>query len=386
MRNYIIFAVSFLLSFVNFMIFYSYPFRLESLGVGGSTAGIIVGIATVFTLLMRVISGIVIDRFRMRWAIFITAFFYICSLIMININQYLSVIIGRLALGALLGVMSTLLMYYSLIKSESSEEKSKNVSMITFFNVLPTCLAPFISLKITQDFGGSAVSQLGIFLFIICLVFSFILDCKTQSIGGNYSSQEINVNNKSSHIFKNTSVLYALLILALVYVISGTTVTFLPTYLIKSGIEDPSWYFLLFTICMMLPRLLFKKYMPKNNVFPSFFLGVSTVLSIFGTACNFYLSSGYSVLIGAVFCGTTLGLIYPAVMSYVVCCFKNNLAGTSSSIVAAAADSGVIISNLGLGVISVYVSEKSVMALPIITSLIAFSLLAQKLITQRYNK
>lgn len=386
MMNYIIFTVSFFLSFVNFMIFYSYPFRLEELGFENSTAGIVVGVATIFTLLMRIVSGILVDRFRFHWAIFITALLYSGALILINIDQYLTVIIGRLALGALLGIMSTLLMYYSLIKSENSEEKSKNVSMITFFNVMPTCLAPFISLKITQHWGGSTVAQVGIILFIICLVFSFILDLKTSAIGGKSSAQEINVDIKSSVIFKHPSVVSSLTILALVYVISGTTVTFLPIYLIQSGIKDPSGYFLVFTVCMMLPRLLLKKYMPKDSNFPFFFLGICTVFSLLGTVSNFYLANGYLVLLGAVFCGTTLGLIYPTVMSYVVCCFKNNLAGTSSSMVAAAADFGVIVSNLGLALISAYFSEKTAMALPILTSCMALVLLAHRASVRNISK
>lgn len=160
MNNHIVFAVSFILSFVNFMIFYSYPFKLEELGIENGVVGLIVGGATVLTLIMRLVSGVLIDRIRPRWALFITAFLYCGSLLLINFNWVSSVIMGRLAQGALLGGMSTLLMYYSIAFSNNAVEKSKNVSMITFFNVLPTCLAPFVALKITQTWGGGALHWL----------------------------------------------------------------------------------------------------------------------------------------------------------------------------------------------------------------------------------
>ncbi|RMO84369.1 putative Membrane protein, partial [Pseudomonas syringae pv. maculicola] len=72
MKNYIVFSTSFILSFVNFMIFYSYPFKLEEMGVENGIAGLVVGGATVLTLIMRLVSGVVADRIKTRWAMFIT--------------------------------------------------------------------------------------------------------------------------------------------------------------------------------------------------------------------------------------------------------------------------------------------------------------------------
>ncbi|OCW23581.1 MFS transporter [Pseudomonas sp. S3E12] len=382
MNNHIVFAVSFILSFVNFMIFYSYPFKLEELGIENGVVGLIVGGATVLTLIMRLVSGVLIDRIRPRWALFITAFLYCGSLLLINFNWVSSVIMGRLAQGALLGGMSTLLMYYSIAFSNNAVEKSKNVSMITFFNVLPTCLAPFVALKITQTWGGGSVSLAGLVLFLTCLLFTFVLDIQQNSVDVPSAADRTLPPKGITHVIADQNIRTAVIILALVYVISGTTVTFLPFFLIKKGMKDPSWYFLAFTICMMLPRLFLNKYLPKDSRFPTQILTVCVASAIFGTFSNYLLAGSSLVYIGAVFCGAALGLIYPAVMSYVVCSVDQPLVGTSSSVVAASADIGVIASNVGLGIASVAFGEDTAMILPISTSCIALAFIISRVWAQ----
>ncbi|AAO53750.1 MULTISPECIES: MFS transporter [Pseudomonas syringae group] len=382
MKNYIVFSTSFILSFVNFMIFYSYPFKLEEMGVENGIAGLVVGGATVLTLIMRLVSGVVADRIKTRWAMFITTILYCSSLLLINLNWVPSVILGRLAQGALLGVLSTLLMYYSIAFSDNAAEKSKNVSMITFFNVLPTCLAPFIALKITQTWGGGSVALAALMLFLICLFLTFVLDARQtySGIPDKTSSSTKGV----LQIVTDSNVRTALIILGLVYIISGTTVTFLPFFLTKKGMSDPSWYFLVFTVSMMLPRLFLNKKLPKDSRFPTRILAACVVSAICGTLSNYFMVGSGFVYIGAICCGAALGLIYPAVMSYVVCNIDQALVGTSSSVVAASADIGVIFSNIGLGVVVVKFGGDAAMLIPIITSCVALAFIFSKAWTRNF--
>jgi MFS family permease len=375
MRNYIIFTISFFLSFVNFMIFYSFPFRLAQIGLTNSFAGIIVGVAACLTLIMRLVSGVIIDKFRLRWGLSAAALLYCCSIMLISSDTEFNVFIGRLTLGALLGTMSTLLMYYSLTMSKNGAEKSKNVSLITFFNVLPTCLAPYVALKLTQQWGAESVTLIALYLFIICALLAVILDFNS---GRNMFLPE----HESASMVSNIKELFALrelraavYILVLIYVISGTTVTFLPSYLMAEGIMDPAPYFLVFTFCMMLPRLCLKKYMPNSSRFPAFFIGLCSLMAVAGTLCNYFLpGNGIWYFSGAILCGTTLGIIYPAIMSYVVCTASASLSGTSSSLVAAAADLGVIVSNLSLGIVGMSLGLKPAMLIPVAASCAALFL------------
>lgn len=380
MRNYIIFTISFFLSFVNFMIFYSFPFRLAQIGLANSFAGLIVGIAACLTLTMRLVSGVVIDRFQLRWAISAVAVLYCCAIMLINSDSEINVFIGRLALGALLGTMSTLLMFYSLIGSKEGTDKSKNVALITFFNVLPTCLAPYVALKLTQQWGAGSVTLIALYLFIICVLMAVVLDIQTGKPPVSAHVEKGSLLSGIITLLSLCEVRTAVVILSLIYVISGTTVTFLPSYLMSAGITDPAPYFLVFTICMMLPRLCLKRFMPSTSRFPGFLIGLCTCMAVIGSFCNYFLpGKGIWYFSGAVFCGTTLGIIYPAVMSYMVCTASSDLSGTSSSLVAAAADSGVIISNLTLGAIGMTLGMKAAMLLPVFASCAALLLLVTRL-------
>ncbi|MEZ2605024.1 MFS transporter [Kluyvera intermedia] len=387
MRNYIIFTISFFLSFVNFMIFYSFPFRLNQIGLENSFAGIIVGVAACLTLTMRLAFGVIIDKFRLRWALSITALLYCCSIMLISSDAEFNVFIGRLTLGALLGAMSTLLMFYSLTGSENSAEKSKNVSLITFFNVLPTCLAPYVALRLTQQWGAESVTLIALYLFTICLLLAVILDFQSEKKLLLSKHETTSTISGIKGLLALRELRTAVYILALIYVISGTTVTFLPSYLMAVGITDPAPYFLVFTIFMMLPRLFLKKYMPSSSRFPAFFIGLCSFMAVVGTLCNYFLpGTGVWYFSGAILCGTTLGIIYPAIMSYVVCTASSSLSGTSSSLVAAAADLGVIVSNLSLGVVGMSLGLKPAMLLPVVASCAALLLLIARVASITFIK
>lgn len=387
MRNYVIFTISFFLSFVNFMIFYSFPFRLAQLGLANSFAGVVVGIAACLTLTMRLISGVFVDKIRLRWAISSTSLLYCFAIMLMASDIELNVFIGRLALGALLGTMSTLLMFYSLIESENGVEKSKNVSLITFFNVLPTCLAPYAALKMTQQWGAESVTIIALYLFIFCVLLAIFLDIQTGRKTVLAKEESLSIVTGIKGLLALREIRITVLILSLVYVISGTTVTFLPSYLMAAGITDPAPYFLVFTLCMMLPRLCLKRFMPSSPRFPAFLLGLCTLMAVIGTFCNYFLpGKGAWYFTGAVLCGTTLGIIYPAVMSYVVCTISSRLSGTSSSLVAASADLGVIVSNLSLGAVGMTLGLKPAMLLPVVASCAALLLLMASVVSLKIIK
>lgn len=374
MKSNAIYIISFFLSFVNFLIFYSYPFHLEALNMSQGTAGIVVGIATVLTLIMRLLSGYLLDRFKIRWGLFFTALLYSGALLLINSSLEWEVITGRLVLGALLGVMSTVLMYYSIISSKDNVATSRKVSLVTFFNVLPTCLAPFIALQLTQLYGVSSATMLAAPIFSICLVVSFFLDRAVLTNGSKKASPS-QLREGLKEVSQNRNVITAISILSLIYITSGTTVTFLPGFFLKAGTNNVAWYFLMFSICMMLPRILLKKHMPTDSSFPFGLLTGCVLLSLLGNLSNWLFAGSNYVLIGAFCNGTMLGIIYPVVMAYAICCVDRHLSGTLTSVIASAADIGVIGANLLLGLFTVLLDEKIAMLIPIIASTASFGVL-----------
>lgn len=278
-------------------------------------------------------------------------------------------------------------MYHSLITSKNGEEKSKNVSLITFFNVLPTCLAPYIALKLTQTWGAESVTLIALYLFIICALLAVMLDFHSGKIQQLTKQESFSMVGSIKELLTLCEIRTAVYILALIYVISGTTITFLPSYLMGAGIADPAPYFLVFTICMMLPRLCLKKYMPNSSRFPVFFIGMCSLMATAGTLCNYFLpGKGIWYISGAILCGTTLGIIYPAIMSYVVCTASSSLSGTSSSLVAAAADFGVIVSNFSLGIVGMSFGLKTAMLLPVVASCLALVLLLARVVSPTFIK
>ncbi|KAB8028622.1 MFS transporter [Fluviispira multicolorata] len=366
MKKYYLFGTLFLVSFSNYLIFYSYPFLIASHAIVDGIAGIVVGIATIFTLIIRVLSGFWIDRNRSSYMLTFMMLFYLISFILLMSKQDALIIFGRLMLGIILGALSTLMFYYTIMISNSIKEKSESISLYTLITMLPICLAPYISLKVKQLYGINTVISLAILIMIIALILSFLIE-RGISIGGK--NKEENILKSFFDILKSKEIIIIIIILPVVYLTSGVTVTFLPKIIEYYNYKVVSLYFLLYSISLVLPRLIFKKLMPDGRIFPFKFIFVCLFINLFGNLINLLFINNLVILLGAIFNGFSIGLIYPIILSYVVCIINDSLKGSVTSVISCSADLGVIIANLVLGSLSIYFDYYIVLGIPVIANL-----------------
>src|SRR5450830_1537760 len=78
-RRVAISSITFVFSFANFLIFYSYPFMLGDLNISGGIAGIVVGFASCFTMIFRLASGIYMDKLGGNFLLTTSVSFYLAS-------------------------------------------------------------------------------------------------------------------------------------------------------------------------------------------------------------------------------------------------------------------------------------------------------------------
>ncbi len=379
MIKYSTFLITFIISFANVLIFYTYPFILGRLGIAEGVAGIIVAVATGLTLLFRLVTGVFIDRKLPKFALTQVSLIYLAAFMMLQSDLTMIVIVGRVLLGCGLGVISILLMYYSVSSTSKEKEKPGVISMMTFFGILPTCIAPFLALKIKKYFGVEMITIVATISVLVSLALAFLTDFQFRN--HVQVKQMGNTRDSLLALLSNRNINTVLLLLIMTYTISGTTVTFLPGFFEKNGISDSSWYFLIFSFSMVAPRFLLKNKMPNGETFPTKLLSICIILSLFGNLLNLQTSNHVLLGMAALFNGLTLGMVYPAIMSYVLCASDKTLTGSASAIVSSAADIGVILSNLAIGVMINLFSIKISLYVPIVASLISLTLIIVHLLT-----
>ena len=361
------------------MVFYSYPFILKNLEVIDGIAGIIVAIATILTLGTRVVTGFVLDFRLPKNALIFSHLVYISAFFMLQSSQVWLVFSGRILIGLSLGITATLLVYYSIIGEKDSKGKSKSVSLMTFFGILPTCIAPFFTLKVAEHFGVDVVTQIAILMLFISLVLSYFVD-KNITVRSAGKEQKKTLLKDFLSMLNRPEIKLVITLLLFTYVISGTTVTFLPMFLEEKSTKVVSWYFLVFSIFMILPRFLLQNKMPDGSVFPLAIFVSCVVMGLVGNLINLLLIDSVFILVGAALNGATLGIMYPSVMAFTVCSVNGNTTASVSSIVAGSADCGVFLANLLLGIISFKLNTEAALLIPIATSVICVLLLATYLL------
>jgi MFS family permease len=331
------------------------------------------------TLIFRILTGLLVDHRPPKRALTQAHLIYLLSFVMLHSDNFWIVSVGRVVLGCALGFIATLLLYYSVSSESSVKGKSQSVSLLTFFGILPTCIAPFTALQLKDAMGIDAVTDLAIFFVLVSLVLSVLTDRKLKI---DYGKSNGFVLKELFGILINHSVRTVISLLILTYIISGTTVTFLPQFFEQRGYSYASWYFFIFSVFMVLPRFLLKNAMPDGSEFPNRLLLICVLMGLAGNCLNLYGQSFVMLGLAAMLNGSTLGIIYPAIMSYTVCSVSDRLTGSVSATVSSAADIGVILSNLLLGIVSNQLGLSYALLLPIIASVLSVGLLTMNLISQ----
>lgn len=368
MLRYYTFTIIFIISFTNFLIFYTYPFLLDKLGVAEGTAGIVVALATTLTLLFRIMAGFIIDRRPPKRALTQAHVIYLLSFLMLYSDSFWIVATGRIILGCALGFIATLLLYYSVSSEPQNKEKAKSISLLTFFSILPTCIAPFTALQLKQHMGIDAITAIAIGAVLVSLVLAFITD---QKINVDYPKHNNHLLEEFSAILFDRPIKTVIFVLVLTYIISGTTVTFLPRLFEQRGVENISVYFFIFSTFMVLPRFLLKNKMPDGSHFPYLILATCVLMGLIGNSLNAFSENLVLLSLAAALNGATLGILYPAIMAYTICSVSGRLNGSVSAVIAGAADTGVILSNFVLGALSNQLDLATSLLFPIATSVLA---------------
>ncbi len=248
------FVLSFLGQFIFSAVFYTLiptlPIYLSKRGVKEAEIGVLIGIASIFSLLLRPFIGKGLSKrpeklFLVSGALVLT--FSVVALLWVSAFWPLLVVRASQGISAALFFTSS----FTLIANISPEQhRGQSMSIYYLSSNVAFAVAPWFGMVLINSFAFPGNFTI-LFLFCTALSFlslSFVLKLGTRKV----SVPESSLSGKEPLL--NLPAVPPAIMACLVNVIWGTVIAFFPLYAIGHGMANPGIFFALFSIILILGR------------------------------------------------------------------------------------------------------------------------------------
>ncbi len=313
--------------------------------------GIVVGIYTIASVLVRPFSGFALDRFGRRsvflLALIIYSFLFLGYLVAVTI---LTVMLLRFAQGMTWG-FTTVSGSTIAVDIIPLSKRGEGVGYFALSTTLGMSVGPIIGLFISNHWGYIPMFVSGCFISIASFICAYAIHLRKRLIVGKHIQLKLNSMFDGSSVRPSINVFITM-------ISYGGLLSFIALYGREIGILDSSLYFLIFSIGIAAARLTAGKVFDRNG--PGKLLTVCLIMLMIGfpmlaMAKNETLFFGSAIIIGF---GN--GVIFPTFQSMV-----NNLAdsahrGAANSTLYTAVDLGMGLGMIIAGLIAQHISLSAI--------------------------
>lgn len=347
-----------LICMVNFFLFLGFqmtlptiPLFVEHLGGKEQLIGLVVGIFTFSALLIRPISGHVIETKGRRFIFLIGLVLFFISVGSYTLATSLWFLFAmRIFQGAGWGLSTTAAgtVVTDLLPVKRRGEGmgyfglSGNIAM-AFGPSLALALVPIVSFQIL--FALCSV------LVAIALVLSLFIRYKPVD------KHTVTAHKKKWDIYEKTA-LQPSLLLFFITVTFGGIASFLPLHTLEVGVKGITWYFFFFAIAVMLSRTFGGRLYDQKGIRAIF---IPSALSIIvGMLLLAFLSHEWMLIAAAFFYGIGYGMVQPALQAWAVNKAPSDRKGMASATFFSLFDLGVGLGAMIFGFIAKYWGYSSI--------------------------
>lgn len=299
--------------------------------------GVVVGIYTIASVIVRPFSGYSLDRFGRRTiflsALIIYALLFAGYLVALSIT---SIMFLRFAQGLTWG-FTTVSGSTIAVDVTPKSKRGEGIGYFALSTTIGMSVGPIFGLFICHEWGYVAMFVTGCIISIASLVCAYVVHLRKRFIVGK------RIHLSLDSMFDKNSIRPSLNVL-LTMIAYGGLLSFIALYGVEIGIQNSSLYFLILSIGIGAARLTSGKVFDKNG--PRKIITICMGLLIIGFPMLALANNALLFYISALIIGFGNGVIFPTFQSMV-----NNLAdsghrGAANSTLYTAIDIG-----MGLGMI-----------------------------------
>ncbi len=303
-RDYIFISLASLFITMGFqMLLPVLPVFSAELGGSDTWAGMVVGIFTFSAVLMRPISGRLLDR-QGRKGVFI--FGLIVFLVCVVAYNWTSTILVLLSIrfihGFGWGASST---SSSTIASDIIPKSRLGEGMGYFglTSTLAMAIAPALGLEILSGYGFNTVFNVSAGFVLVSIVISFVI---------KYHKPDVLPEHEKAGIFEKTAILPAIVIF-FVTMTYGAIVSFIALYAAQRQIENIGLFFTVYAVALLISRPYFGGLTDKKGTAYAVIPGI--VFVIISMCLIYFANSLTAFLIAGFIYGLGFGAIQPALQA-----------------------------------------------------------------------
>lgn len=360
-KNFIIINVINLLIFFGFqMLLPTLPIYAKKLGGTNSIIGLVTGAFVVSSVIIRPISGLLLDKLGRQKVFLVGAFIFIISVFSYSFVPFISaILIVRFIHGFGWGAVSTA---SSTIASDNIPKNrfGEGMGYFSLTSSLAMAIGPTIGLFVISKYSFPVLFVISTILAVLSVIVSFKLEYKKIEV-------KEQTNSKAS-LYEKSSITPSVIVF-FVTITYGALTSFLPIYAAQKGIENIGIFFTVYAISLFISRPIFGKIIDKLGFDYAIIPGLICIIismTLLSQASNLNM-----FLIVAFIYGIGFGATQSSLQTMAVNDVSPSRLGAANATFFTAFDCGVglgavilgvISSNVGYGEMYLWASASAVMA------------------------
>lgn len=361
-RNFITIIIShFFLLFGFQMLLPTIPLFASSFNANETIIGLVSGLFTISAVLIRPISGTLLDKVGRRIVLIISLLLFIFSSLSYNLVNSISIfLVLRFIHGIGWGSSNTA---SDTIATDNIPQERFGEGM-GFFG-----LSMSLGMAAGPAFGMSIVNKYGFnFLFYASAFFVFLSIIISSTI--TYEKQEKSSEERSLFLFERESIEPAIL-MALITISYGAIVGFIPLYAQEQGIDNIGSFFTVYASALLITRPLLGKIVDKYGFDYTIIPGI--ILIFISMVFLGFTSSLLSYLLIAVVYGIGFGACQLSFQTMAIVNIPQNKRGGANAIFYVGFDGGITIGSILYGYLASLVGYGNMYLLTIIPTFLALA-------------
>ncbi|QSX06253.1 MFS transporter [Sedimentibacter sp. zth1] len=304
----------------NFFFFLSYemllatiPIYISKLGGKGSIIGIIIGIFTISSIIIRPFSDSSPKKFGRKKILIIGTWICVISTGGYYVFSKLSIIfIVRILHGFGFGLVTTLLATLAA-DSIPKEQMGEGMGYFGLGSAVSMSIGSFIGIWILNAFNFFWLFSAAIIILLAAIIFMQMISESTQI--KSTSNKKEKMEFKLSSFFEPLVLIASVLIMLLGFSYGGI-LGFIALFGKKVGINNVGLFFMGMAICELISRLFVGKIFDSKG--PSVILIPGAVACLIGTVLLAKTTNTTQLMISSLFYGMGYGAIFPSVQAWCI--------------------------------------------------------------------
>ncbi|GGN95737.1 staphylopine family metallophore export MFS transporter CntE [Saccharibacillus kuerlensis] len=343
-----LYTLAFLFFFANSVLTVILPLRGAESGMQQGGIGLMMGAYMLTCMLLRPLAGQWIGRFGPLSVMRVLLAVHALTLLLYAVSDVGGYILLRALQGAATAFFS-MTVQAGIVERLDERDRGQGLSLYTLSTMLPSLAGPLLAVELWERGGSFGFG--GVMVLLAAAALAAGLSLPLPGASANKATYTLQGMMKSfGEIGRSRPLGVSTAVMLLISCVFGTIATFLPLYMISSGIGNAGVYLALQGGVVVLCRFAFRKKIPSDGRWSTALIAGLLLASAAGTQMLAMPQTfGTFLYVSAVFNGVALAFLYPTLTTYLSFALPVGARYTLMGLFMSSYDLGFALGGLALG-------------------------------------